>query len=73
VATSALAGLDVFEKEPLPDSSPLWDMENVIVSPHSAGLSKYLNDRLANLFVENLHNLRDGRPLVGEIDVRVSA
>lgn len=65
------AGLDVFETEPLPPSSALWDMENVIVSPHSAGLSEQLGDRLAEWFAGNLRNLREGRPLHGEIDVQL--
>ena len=51
-----LAGayLDVFEHEPLPASSPLWDMPNVIVTPHSAGLSDGNEARVARMFVEKL-------------------
>ena len=49
VANRSGAGLDVFEQEPLPHDSPLWDMQNVIVSPHSAGHSQYLPGRLADL------------------------
>ena len=48
------AGLDVFSQEPLTCSSPLWSMENVILSPHVAGLSKNYWDRQANLFMHNL-------------------
>ena len=48
------AGLDVFAQEPLTDSSPLWDMENVILSPHVAGLSKGYWARQENLFMHNL-------------------
>jgi len=48
------AGLDVFTQEPLIDSSPLWDMENVILSPHVAGLSNGYWDRQKNLFIHNL-------------------
>jgi len=65
------AGIDVFENEPLPKESALWDMENVIVSPHSAGHSLYMPGRLADLFIENLHNLLDDRPLRNEIDVKL--
>ncbi|OAM87714.1 D-2-hydroxyacid dehydrogenase [Termitidicoccus mucosus] len=61
------AGVDVFEREPLPAESPLWTLPNVIVSPHSAGLSTKLNDRLAALFSENLLRLRDGRALKNQI------
>ena len=48
------AYLDVFEHEPLPASSPLWDMPNVIVTPHSAGLSDGNEARVARMFVEKL-------------------
>ncbi|MFW7342039.1 D-2-hydroxyacid dehydrogenase [Pollutimonas sp. H1-120] len=51
-----LAGafLDVFEQEPLPPDSPLWDMENVIVSPHSAGHADGNYQRVIDLFLEKL-------------------
>ncbi len=62
------AGLDVFAKEPLPDDSPLWAMPNVIVSPHSASTVVQENDRLVDLFIENLHRYLDGRPLVNVFD-----
>lgn len=64
------AGLDVYETEPLPLSSPLWQMPNVIVSPHSAGLSDRLSDRLTALFIDNLDRLRRGEPLLNRIDLR---
>ncbi len=48
------AGLDVFSQEPLTKESPLLGMENVILSPHVAGLSKGYWDRQADLFIENL-------------------
>lgn len=67
------AGLDVFAQEPLKDSSPLWDLDNVILSPHVAGLSKAYWERQANLFTHNLkcyldndcdsmHNITDIKP-----------
>ena len=62
------AALDVFEKEPLPADSPLWAMPNVIVSPHSASTATLENDRLVDLFIENLHRYLDGRPLVNLFD-----
>jgi len=52
------AGLDVFEEEPLADSSPLWDMPEVIVSPHLAGTSPRYGERLADLFAKNLPAFR---------------
>jgi phosphoglycerate dehydrogenase-like enzyme len=48
------AGLDVFVDEPLTVDSPLWEMQNVILSPHVAGLSKGYWDRQADLFIHNL-------------------
>lgn len=63
------AGLDVFDEEPLPDDSPLWQMENVIVSPHVAGRSVREMDRLADLFVTNLTNYREGRPLLNIVSL----
>src|SRR3546814_16166656 len=51
-----LAGafLDVFEHEPLPADSPLWDMENVIASPHSAGHAAGNYQRVLNMFLDKL-------------------
>ncbi|MBO9356272.1 D-2-hydroxyacid dehydrogenase [Bordetella petrii] len=52
-----LAGafLDVFHHEPLPDASPLWDLDNVMVSPHTAGFSDGNTVRVRRIFVENLN------------------
>jgi phosphoglycerate dehydrogenase-like enzyme len=65
-----LAGvaLDVYPVEPLPESSPLWDMPNVILSPHVAGASDQYNERAVELFIENLHRYRAGRPLLNLYD-----
>src|SRR5215831_2219300 len=62
------AALDVFEEEPLPTDNPLWAMPNVIISPHSASTVVEENDRLVELFVDNLHRYLDGRPLVNVFD-----
>jgi len=47
------AALDVFEKEPLSPSSPLWEMSNVLISPHSASTSDRENRRITDLFCNN--------------------
>jgi phosphoglycerate dehydrogenase-like enzyme len=58
------AALDVYPVEPLPESSPLWSMPNVILSPHVAGASDQYYERAVDLFVDNLHRYRVGRPLL---------
>jgi phosphoglycerate dehydrogenase-like enzyme len=65
-----LAGvaLDVYPVEPLPESSPLWNMPNVILSPHVAGASDEYYERAVDLFIENLHRYRAGRPLLNRYD-----
>jgi phosphoglycerate dehydrogenase-like enzyme len=62
------AALDVFAKEPLPADSPLWDLPNVIVSPHSASTVPAENARLTDLFCENLRRYLDGKPLINLFD-----
>ncbi len=62
------AALDVFAEEPLPPDSPLWDLPNVIISPHSASTVVQENDRLVDLFIDNLHRYLDGKPLVNRFD-----
>ena len=57
------AVLDVFEEEPLPTDSPLWDMPNVLVSPHSASTVVPENERITDLFIDNLQRYLAGRPL----------
>jgi phosphoglycerate dehydrogenase-like enzyme len=54
------AALDVFETEPLPSDSPLWDMSNVVVTPHMAGGSARYGERAADLFVENYERFAAG-------------
>jgi phosphoglycerate dehydrogenase-like enzyme len=57
------AVLDVFVTEPLPEDSPLWALPNVLVTPHAAALSARENERIVQLFVDNLRRYLDGRPL----------
>ena len=63
------AALDVFEEEPLPEKSPLWDMPNVLVSPHSASTSDRENERLTDLFCANLRCFLSGKPMQNVLDV----
>ena len=60
-------GLDVFAEEPLPRSSPLWRMENAIVTPHVSGSSAGNSERLTTLFAENLARYVHGRPLLNTV------
>ena len=62
------AALDVFAKEPLPADSPLWDMPNVLVCPHSASTVHSENAQLTTLFCENLRRYLHGEPLVNVFD-----
>ncbi|MFD4817899.1 D-2-hydroxyacid dehydrogenase [Peribacillus butanolivorans] len=56
------AGLDVFETEPLPESSPLWEMNNVIITPHTSGNTEYYDKRLIeDIFIPNLKNYLNGK------------
>lgn len=57
------AVLDVAPQEPLPPEHPLWDMDNVILFPHSASTSRHENRRLTDLFVDNLQRFLAGEPL----------
>ena len=62
------AGLDVFEHEPLEASSPLWDLENVILTPHISGANRGYMDKACELFAENLKRFAANRPLLNLVD-----
>ena len=62
------AGLDVFEREPLPPESELWGMENVIISAHITGGTVHYFERAVPIFCENLRRYLDGRSLLNAID-----
>jgi phosphoglycerate dehydrogenase-like enzyme len=66
----AFAGLDVCDREPLAQESPLWEMPNVLLTSHSAGWSPQLAGRLCDLFAENLQDIRHDRPLKNIISLR---
>ncbi len=63
------AALDVFEEEPLPEDSPLWEMENVIISPHISGLSAHFQEETLSLFIENLNRYIADLPLYNRVDL----
>jgi phosphoglycerate dehydrogenase-like enzyme len=62
------ACLDVFETEPLPAGSALWDMDNVLISPHSASTVSAENRLLTDLFIDNLRRWLAGEPLRNVFD-----
>lgn len=62
------AGLDVFEREPLPADSPLYDMEHVIITPHVSGASPAYYDRAIPLFCDNLRRFLAGQSLANVVD-----
>jgi D-2-hydroxyacid dehydrogenase (NADP+) len=62
------AALDVFEQEPLPAESPLWELENLLITPHTAGLTEKLWQRHYALFSENLRRYLARKPLLFVVD-----
>ena len=62
------AALDVFEPEPMPADCPLWDMENVMVTPHSSGVFPGWDMKALELFAENLKGHLAGQPLFNVVD-----
>ncbi len=62
------AALDVFEEEPLPSSSPLWNLDNMIITPHISGNSARYHEKAAALFAENLQRYLSNRPLLNRLD-----
>jgi len=62
------AGLDVFASEPLPPDSPLWTMENVIITGHYAGATPIYDERAMAIFLDNLRRYRAGDPLRNVVD-----
>jgi phosphoglycerate dehydrogenase-like enzyme len=62
------AGLDVTDPEPLPQDSPLWEMDNVIITPHHAGASPKSWERIFNLFCVNLQRFVADEPLTNIVD-----
>jgi len=66
----AYACLDTFATEPLPDGDPLWDLPNVLVTPHNSASSQHMERRVLDLFIDNLGRLARGEPLRNVVDMR---
>ena len=62
------AALDVTPREPLPADSPLWSLENVVMTPHTAGASQFRAQRNLDRFLSNLQRYLSKEPLEGLID-----
>ncbi|MEM7403792.1 MAG: D-2-hydroxyacid dehydrogenase [Pseudomonadota bacterium] len=62
------AGLDVFDAEPLPPSSPFWDLDNVIISPHMSGDYRGFHADMVGVFVDNFERYLRGEPLRNVVD-----
>lgn len=62
------AGLDTFEEEPLIQDSKLWDMKNVIITPHVAGISRCFLERVTNVFCQNLKLFLNNETLINIVD-----
>ena len=62
------AGLDVFQREPLPADHPLWTMPGVLITPHTAGFGPYLDDRRYEILLENSRRFLGGQPLRNVVD-----
>lgn len=68
--TVAGAALDVFEREPLSPDNPLWDLPNVLVTPHVAGFRPDHWEAACRLFADNLRRFDAGQPLLNVVDKR---
>ncbi len=68
--TIAGAGLDVFDPEPLENDSPLWDMENVLVTTHYSGMTPMYSQRLWSIFLDNCARYTAGRAMRNAAGVR---
>lgn len=64
------AALDVFEQEPLAENHPLWDLENVIITPHNSWISEMRNERRFDIIYENLKCFIQNKPLKNVVDLQ---
>ncbi len=65
------AALDVFPEEPLAEEHPLWDIPNVIISPHISGVTQFYDERAVQMFAENLRLYLNGAPLLNAFDLKL--
>lgn len=63
------AALDVFEQQPLPSDSPLWEREDVLITPHVSGTTPYYLERALNVFVNNYQSLARGTGLITPVSL----
>jgi len=63
------AALDTFVREPLPPDSPLWELPNVIITPHASNSSPRVRERTLALFMENVRRFKAGEPLLNRVDL----
>lgn len=62
------AALDVFKEEPLPSTSPFWNLDNVIITPHISGNTVKMHEKAAALFAENLQRYLENKPLLNRLN-----
>ena len=62
------AALDVFEQEPLPAEHPLWTMDGVLITPHTAGYGPHLDERRFDILLDNCRRFLAGQPLRNVVD-----
>ncbi|MFP4457404.1 MAG: D-2-hydroxyacid dehydrogenase [Clostridia bacterium] len=62
------AAIDVFEKEPLEKDSPLWDLDNIIITPHVAGTMPEYMDNASDIFIKNLKRFLEDKELINLVD-----
>lgn len=65
------AGLDVTYEEPLPEASPLWEMENVLITPHVGAQSARRVPDTVDFFCKNFHRFENSEPLMNEVDKKL--
>jgi len=73
LCTSQIAGaaLDVFQEEPLPAYSPLWTLQNLVMTPHTAGFTDRMWERHYDLIADNIRRYDAGSPLTGLVSKRL--